>query len=83
MFLFKLFKPLAVRHRAPRAAAEVREEGARVRRQDAGEGGHDADAQQDEREAGEGEHRAQECQAASGRAHRPAARAQHRTSSPE
>lgn len=54
--------------RAPGAAAEAGEEGARVRRQDAGEGGHDADAEQDEGEAGEGERRAQARQAASGRA---------------
>lgn len=50
-----------------------------MRCKDSGERGHDADAQQDEREAGKGEHRAQECQTASGRTHRPTARTQHRT----
>lgn len=64
--------------RAPGAAAEAGEEGARVRRQDAGEGGHDADAKQDEGEAGEGERRAQARQAASDGAQPAAARAQRR-----
>lgn len=47
-----------------------------MRRKDAGEGGHDADAQQNEGEAGEGGHGAQERQTASGGAHRPTARTQ-------
>lgn len=49
-----------------------------MRRQDAGEGGHDADAEQDEREAGEGEQRAQARQAASDGAQPAAAPAQQR-----
>ncbi len=44
-----------------------------MRCKDSREGGHDADAQQDERETGKGKHGAQERQAASGRTQRPAA----------
>lgn len=69
--------PVGSRLRAPRVTAEAGEEGARVRCQDPGEGGHDADAQQDEGEAGEGEQRAQNGQTAAVRTHRPATWTQH------